>query len=133
MKKFVFLSVVVILLFTGCKAKDSKNSDNPVMNVEYKVDQHGNQIKVEDGECQYFYQVEEGKKGRIAVDVQTDAGSLDLEIYGNEEKNSEDKAYSGKKLGNAQFTVNLSGEGEYRVLVKCHSFTGKYNINFIQE
>lgn len=132
MKKLLFrLMLCTTLIFiSGCK-KDDSTSEQPELNVDYYTDDAGVQHQVKDGTYQEFYQVSAGKKGSIHVTTNTLQGSVDVKIYKTDDE--ENCPYNGNALGNADFTVELTESGEYKIFVTYSDFEGETSFDFIEE
>lgn len=118
----ISLCVLAAISFTAC-TKSKKDDTKEIMNIDL-----GEEGMTRNGTEHYTYQVEEGQKGIISIDISRESGQLDIDVYRVDSK--EDPDYRGRNLDSASFDVIVEKPGEYEVYFTAADFVGDYKVGF---
>ena len=126
---FSFLLITISLpLMFGC-TEDNKNSSSKeetsmVVNV-------GKDGIIKSGVEYFTYQLDEGYKGIISINIRKKSGKIDLDIYPTNSK--EEYKYKGRDLDSASFKVIIYEPGEYKIKITLNQFIGDYLVKWSEE
>lgn len=119
------LIVLSVVSVSSCTAVVGDDYSDESGNMNIDIGQGGT---IRNGTEYFTYRVEEGYEGIVSVTISRNSGRFDLDIYPTDRK--DDKAYSGRELDSASFSVILSECGEYKVRIAAKDFVGDYEISW---
>lgn len=126
LKRIRKIAVILLLLFclSACSNEQSTNQTGTDGNMTISIDD-GKTIR--NGTEYYTYQVDEGHKGSVSVQISKESGQIDVDVYRVD--CTEKPNYIGKDLDSVSFEVILKEPGEYKVCVTSKDYIGDYVIS----
>ena len=128
-KRFLYLLITLSLLMVGGCTNESKN--NPSKEETSMVVNVGKDGTIKSGVEYFTYQLDEGYKGIISINIHKKSGKIDLDIYLANSK--EEYKYKGRDLDSASFKVIIDEPGEYKIKITLNQFIGDYLVKWSEE
>ena len=128
-KRFLYLLITLSLpLLTGCTKDDKNSSSKEETSMVVNVGKDGT---IKSGVEYFTYQLDEGYKGIISINIHKKSGKIDLDIYPTNSK--EEYKYKGRDLDSASFDVIVDEPGEYKIKITLNQFIGDYLVKWSEE
>ena len=122
------LLVLMAVSITACTngRRDHDTDVSAAMTIDF-----GENGMIRNGTEHASFQVEEGQKGILSIDVSRVSGRLDIDVcrVGKED----DPDYTGRELDSASFDVIVEDPGEYKVCFTAADFSGDCKISWRTE
>lgn len=128
-KRFLYLLITLsLLMVVGCT---NENKNNPFKEETSMVVNVGKDGTIKSGVEYFTYQLDEGYKGIISINIRKKSGKIDLDIYLANSK--EEYKYKGRDLDSASFKVIIDEPGEYKIKITLNQFIGDYLVKWSEE
>ena len=128
-KRFLYLLITLSLLMVVVCTNENKN--NPFKEETSMVVNVGKDGTIKSGVEYFTYQLDEGYKGIISINIHKKSGKIDLDIYPTNSK--EEYKYKGRDLDSASFKVIIDEPGEYKIKITLNQFIGDYLVKWSEE
>lgn len=128
-KRFLYLLITLsLLMVVGCTKDDKNSSSKEETSMVVNVGKDGT---IKSGVEYFTYQLDEGYKGIISINIHKKSGKIDLDIYPTNSK--EEYKYKGRDLDSASFKVIIDESGEYKIKITLNQFIGDYLVKWSEE
>lgn len=127
--RILYLLITLSLpLLAGCTKDDKNSSSKEETSMVVNVGKDGT---IKSGVEYFTYQLDEGYKGTISINIYKNSGKIDLDIYLANSK--EEYKYKGRDLDSASFDVIVDEPGEYKIKITLNQFIGDYLVKWSEE
>lgn len=124
-KKVCFILCICMFGILFMEQMEQKDN-NIVMSIDSVAVENGEYALRRNGIEQQFFEVEDGEKVDVKIEVQQMKGKLKISIFkiGEEDK----PIYEGNEFPDRGFVVSAKDKGEYGILIEAQEFIGNYSI-----